>query len=85
MTNEYINRIRLGSFFPSSSSATICNVKIKPIGELELKRIKQGILDYLKSHESAAISELSEFLRVEPKKIVLAITELKKESLIFNK
>ena len=80
MTNEYMNRIRLGSFFPSSSSATICT--FKSIEDIELAILKKNILRYLHSHRGAYISELSKKLNAEPKKIVKAIRELKEEGML---
>ena len=82
MVNKYADRIRFGSFFPSSSSATICNFKTKPIKDIELKILKEDISKYLHSHRGAYISELSNKLGVEPKKIVEAIRELKEEGMI---
>jgi len=82
MENKYVNRIRIGSFFPSSSSATICNAKTKSIEDMESRRTKDEILKYLDSHRGAYISELSQKLHVEPKKIVEAIRALKDEGLL---
>lgn len=70
----------MGSFFPSSSSTTICT--FKPIESIELKLLKENILKYLKSHEGAYISDLSIELKVEPKKIIKAIRELKEDGMI---
>lgn len=73
----------MGSIFPSSSSAALCLTKIKPISNTELSHLKNGILDFLKTHDEAFISELADNLEVEPKKIVLAIRELKDDGLLI--
>jgi len=83
MADTYIERLKIGSIFPSSSSATLCLTKPKPINEMQLKKIKKGIMNYLKTHDGAYISDLSNVLRVEPKQIVYAINELKTEGLLL--
>ena len=83
MTDEYLNQIRIGSTFPSSSSAALCFKKTSPISKIELDHIKKQIMKYLETHKGAYISELAKIINVEPKKIVLAITELKKEGFLI--
>jgi len=83
MTDEATNQLRSGSVFPSTSSATLCFIKQKPISNTELNYIKREILKYLGTHDGAYISDLSRIINVEPKKIVLAIRELKEEDLLI--
>lgn len=83
MVDEYIDTIQNGTFFPSSALATLCLTKTKPISEIQLKRMKKGIMRYLGIHEGAYISELARELRVKPKEIVFAIKELKEEGLLI--
>lgn len=82
MDNNYMDVLRKGSFFPSSSTATLCFAKKKTIGDIKRSRIKKDIMKYMRSHRGAYISDLSQNLHVEPKKVVVAIRELKDEGLL---
>ncbi len=84
MESSSCTHFQTGSYFPSSSSATLCGIKEKPINRPELAELKKKILDYLKIHEGKAyISELAETLNEEPRKIVFALRELKEANLIL--
>ncbi|MCK5022224.1 MAG: hypothetical protein KAR54_03185 [Candidatus Pacebacteria bacterium] len=83
MSDEFIKYLKRGSYFPSSSTATLCFTKVKPISQLQLDKLKNGILTYLKTHEGAYITELADHLDTEPKKVVYAIRELKEDGLLI--
>ena len=75
---------QIGSYFPSSSSATLCGIREKPVNRPELSELKKRILNYLKKHNgNAYISELAEALKEEPRRIVLALRELKEQNIIL--
>lgn len=71
-------------YFPSSSASALCGLKPKPMSNPELTTLKRRILEYLRAHDgNAFISDLSSNLHEEPRRIILALTELKEESQIL--
>lgn len=82
MEHEYINNLQKGFFFPSSSSASLCLTKTKPISKTQIERLKKEILSYLKKHDGAYITDIAKELKTDPKKIILVIKELKNEGLL---
>jgi hypothetical protein len=73
---------QIGSRFPEISGSVICNVKEDKILELEIGSLAKRVLDYLKKHKEAYISDLSTHFNTPPTKIVLAVKKLEKEGLV---
>lgn len=73
---------QVGSRFPEIAGSAICNVGEDRLLELEVESLSKKVLDYLKKHKKAYISDLSEKLGVSPLKVVLAIKKLENEGLV---
>lgn len=73
---------QVGSRFPEISGSAICNIKESRLIELEVESLAKRVLEYLKKHKEAYVSDLSEKLDAPPTKVILAIKKLEKEGLV---
>lgn len=73
---------QIGSRFPEIFGSIVCNIKDDRLLELEVGSLAKRVLDYLKKHKEAYVSDLSEKLDAPPTKVILAIKKLEKEGLV---
>jgi len=73
---------QMGSRFVEIVGSAIFNVSGDKLLELEVDALSKRVLDYLKTHKTAYVSDLSDKLDVPPTKIILAIRKLEKEGLV---
>lgn len=73
---------QMGSIFPDISLPVLCFQVERRISKLEIAQLKFKIMDYLKKHKKAYVSDLAVKLDVEPRKIVQAVKELREEGVI---
>lgn len=84
MEYDFANVIQNGSMLPITAGIALTGLNNDKLSKIEIDAIKKDILSYLKTTDKIYISDLAEALRKEPKKIVLAVKELKEEGLIME-
>jgi len=87
MNQELMNQTKngvfqVGSRFIEIGSSAVYNVRGDKLLELEVDALSKRVLDYLKTHKKAYVSDLSDKLDVLPTKVLLAIRKLEKEGLV---
>ncbi len=82
--NKQSEIFQIGSALPIIAPLNMLGVGSNKIRKIEIENIKREIIDFLKHHEKAYVSDIAISIDRHPRKIVQAIRELRDEGLISD-